>query len=502
MTWAGSYSGQVLGIVRQRGIHLSRSGKLKAVPPTPPAQLDRFDEANSARLGLICVQERIPDDYTRWDIEFMVDERPARLTCISPGEYGGVPHGLDGDFATILNVMYLEQGAPESGIVHTTAYQLLQRAGFPDSGQYYQSLQESLDRLKAATYTASESWRDHKRQRWTTVKFNIIERITAETQDGLGFGSGTTLKIQLARPVVESIREKYLKPLDMSFVLSLKRSLTRSLYRVLDAHRYQPGAEMQAAAEFRINLQQWARECKLRETVPARIKRNLESAHKELLERGYLSSVDYEGARGETVIIYRFGDLPTSTPAPEPVIEVVPDAPVTDALRRYGVAPTVARKLVSEYGEALVTQKLEKFEAMIKSGYQARKKSALLVDVIRDISGKYADPEGYQAEPKRAEASLQAASIAKRIEAEEAQLNRQLEKEFLGLDKSEQAARALNQVRMFIGREVSEKSLKALLKSMHEGEVEPYEIYRTVIRAASELRLGDFAHEIREAYGD
>ncbi|MFC6618756.1 replication initiator protein A [Deinococcus radiophilus] len=481
---------------------LARSQKQKSVTPTPPSQLDRFDEANSARLGLICVQERIPEDYTRWDIEFLVDDRPSRLTCISPGEYGGVPHGLDGDFATILNVMYLEQGAPESGIVHTTAYQMLQRAGFPDSGQYYQSLQESLDRLKAATYTASESWRDHKRQRWTTVKFNIIERITAETQDGLGFGSGTTLKIQLARPVVESIREKYLKPLDMSFVLSLKRSLTRSLYRVLDAHRYQPSMTAEAAAEFRINLQQWARECKLRETVPARIKRNLESAHKELVERGYLTSVEYEGSRADTVIIYTFGDLPATTPAPEPVIEVVPDAPVTDALRRYGVAPTVARNLVSEFGESLVTQRLEKFEAMLKSGYQARKKSALLVDIIRDQGGKYADPEGYQVEPQRSEANLQAATVAKRMEAEEAQLNHRLQEEFRLLDHSEQAARALTQVRMFVGREVSERTLKTLLSAMTSEQVEPYEVYRAVTRAASELRLADFAHELRYAYGD
>ncbi|WP_261664936.1 replication initiator protein A [Deinococcus sp. Marseille-Q6407] len=463
--------------------------------------MDRFDEANSARLGLICVQERIPEDYTRWDIEFTVDERPARLTCISPGEYGGVPHGLDGDFATILNVMYLEQGAPESGIVHTTAYQLLQKAGFPDSGQYYQSLQESLDRLKAATYTASESWRDHKRQRWTTVKFNIIERITAETQDGLGFGSGTTLKIQLARPVVESIREKYLKPLDMSFVLSLKRSLTRSLYRVLDAHRYQPGLENEAAAEFRINLQQWAQECKLRETVPARIKRNLESAHKELLERGYLLSVEYEGSRGDTVIVYNFGDFPTTTPAPEPVIEVIPDSPTTDMLRQYGIAPSVARKLIGEYGEKNIIQKIHKFEAMLKSGYQVRKKSALLVDLIRDSTGKYADFTDSPSVSKNTKTPTKSPTSIKEIKAEEEQINRQIEKDFLDLDNMEQSARAITQVRMFVGREVPEPALKRLFIAMQAGEVRPYEVYRAVTRAASELRLGDFAQEVRDLYG-
>ncbi|WP_235610493.1 replication initiator protein A [Deinococcus aerius] len=481
---------------------MSRVSKKRKVTPAAPADIDRFDEANSARLGLICVQERIPSDYTRWDVQFVIDDRNARLTCISPSEYGGVPHGLDGDFATILNVMYLEQGAPEDGSVHTTAYQMLQRAGFADSGQYYAALQESLDRLKGATYTASESWRDHKRQRWTTVKFNIIEQIIADTQGDTSFGSGTSLKIQLARPVVQSIRERYLKPLDMTFVLSLKRSLTRSLYRVLDAHRYDPHNPQEPAATFRIQLQQWARECKLRETVPARIKRNLESAHTELVERGYLRSVTYEGTRAETVIVYEFGDLPATPPAPEPVIEVIPDAPVIDALRRYGVAPSVARKLVKDKGEQHVTTRLEKFEAMIRDGYQARSRSALLVDVIRDEEGKYPEPESLAPppQPERPPARTRT-ELARREQEETERLTTAVEREFLALPPDEQAVRAVTQVRLFVGRELKEEHLRRLLIAMQAGEVVPYTMYREVTRAASELRLPEFAEEIRNIYG-
>lgn len=102
---------------------MPRPRKKVTVPPQRPAEITRFDEANSARLGLICVQERIPSDYTRWDHEWTVEDRTARLTCISPSEYGGVPHGLDGDFATTLNLMYLEQGSPDSGEVMTPRLQ-------------------------------------------------------------------------------------------------------------------------------------------------------------------------------------------------------------------------------------------------------------------------------------------------------------------------------------------------------------------------------------------
>lgn len=476
--------------------------KVRRKPTVAPqlfSEIDRFDEANSARLGLICVQERIPEDYTRWDIEYNIDGRDAKLTCISPSEYGGVPHGLDGDFATLLNVLYLEQGAPESGEVHTTAYQLLQKAGFPDSGQYYQSLQEALDRLKGATYTASESWRDNKRKRWTTVKFNIIEQIDSDTEGSTGFGVGTTLKIRLARPVVQSIRERYLKPLDMTFVMSLKRSLTRSLYRMLDAHRYDPAAPQEPADMLRLPLLQWARECKLLETVPARVKRNLEGAHTELLERGYLRSVSYEGSRATTVIVYEFGDLPTTTPAPEPMIEVVPDSPVTEELRRRGVVHPVARKLVAEYGENHVTVRLEIFAAMIAGGYKARNPTALLVDIIKDQEGKYAAPALSPA------LQVTRPRIKPRPEPSEEDgrtLSQQMDAAFRALPPSEQAARAVANVKRFVGKELREGHVRGLLRALQAGELDALELHNGVTRAASELRLPEFAEALRAAYDD
>lgn len=476
--------------------------KVRRKPTVAPqlfSEIDRFDEANSARLGLICVQERIPEDYTRWDIEYNIDGRDAKLTCISPSEYGGVPHGLDGDFATLLNVLYLEQGAPESGEVHTTAYQLLQKAGFPDSGQYYQSLQEALDRLKGATYTASESWRDNKRKRWTTVKFNIIEQIDSDTEGSTGFGVGTTLKIRLARPVVQSIRERYLKPLDMTFVMSLKRSLTRSLYRMLDAHRYDPAAPQEPADMLRLPLLQWARECKLLETVPARVKRNLEGAHTELLERGYLRSVTYEGSRAATVIVYEFGDLPTTTPAPEPMIEVVPDSPLTEELRRRGVAHPGARRLVAEYGENHVTVRLETFETMLAGGYKARNPTALLVDIIKDGEGKYAAPARSPALEMMSPHVKPGSGLR---EEEEITLAQQMDQNFRELPAAEQAARAVANVKRFVGKELREGHVRGLLRAVQAGEINALELHNSVTRAASELKLPEFAEALRAAYDD
>ncbi|GGS25502.1 hypothetical protein GCM10008961_16200 [Deinococcus knuensis] len=490
---------------------MPRSRKKVTVPPQRPGEITRFDEANSARLGLICVQERIPSDYTRWDHEWTVEDRTARLTCISPSEYGGVPHGLDGDFATTLNLMYLEQGSPDSGEVNTTAYQLLSKSGFPDSGQYYQALQDSLDRLKGATYAASESWRDKRYDRWTTVKFNIIEQIDADTAGGLAFGSGTLLRIRLARPVVQSLRAQYVKPLDMTFVQSLNRSLTRSLYRILDARRYDPVHLSDPVTVLRIPLQQWARECKLLETMPARIKRNLDGAHQELIERGYLRSVTYDGARLNTVIVYEFGDVQVNPPAPEPSLQVIADSPLVEALCREGVVLPVARKLVHQYGDLHVTTRLEAFQALLRSGYAPKKRSALLVDVIKDEAGKYTavlqELEGVAPEATVPEAAapaperpVRAKKAAVTPAAELDELTERMNSEFSALPREEQAARALTQVRMFVGRELREHHLRGLMAAMLSGDADPVEVQREVIRAASELRLPEFAQQLRETH--
>lgn len=476
---------------------MSQPRRKSSVTPSRPQDLKRFDEANSARLGLISVQERIPEDFTSWEVQLTIEGRDAYLTCVSPTEYGGVPHGLDGDFSTALNLMFIEQGAPDSGEVHTTAYQLLQRAGFADSGQYYQALNESLTRLMGAVYTAGESWRDHRQKRWTSVKFSIIDQIEADTEHSGQYEAGTLLKIRLARPVVQSIREQYLKPLDVEFVMSLRRPVTRSLYRMLDARRYDVTHPSEPVGNLKMSLLHWAQECKLIEEMPNKIKRNLEAAHTELIQRGYLRSVEYVGTRSNTMIHYEFGDLADQLHA---AAQAIPDAPVVQALRQRGVAPSVARKLVADLGEQHVTNRLEKFETMLRGGYQARNPSALLVDVIKDMEGKYADPQGFASSVTQQQANERRLALAVAVQREAEQASEHLQEEFSQLPLKEQAARAITTVKMLVGRELREGHLRALLSAMLSGEVAPLEIQQGVIQAAHTLTLPEFAEQLRQLY--
>ncbi|GGR10425.1 replication initiator protein A [Deinococcus ruber] len=420
--------------------------------PKPSGEIRQFDETNLARLGLISAQERIASSYTTWKTAYDVNGHDGELSCFSPAEVGGVPHGVDGDFVTALNTLYLEQGAPVDALVHTTAYQLIQRAGFEDNGASNERLAESLRRLRVAEYVIGRAWRRRGEEGngWASVAFSYISQIRQSTPEHRDLSRGTTLSIQLADPVAESIRNQYIHPLDLEFQVTLKRPLTRALYRLLNARRYSEQDQLNPIAQFTVLVSDWARDCKLTEVITARIKRNLEEAHQELIRRQYLADVIFEGRGSKATIIYVYGDVGTAQQS----VQVTPDSPLVQTLIEQQVARNVAVKLIKDYGEAHVYARLERFATLIASGYQPRQSGALLVDIIKDQEGKYGDGTGIVSVQKVATKPRQgtqqtASRNAPRHDSTDAEDARE-EAEFRALPLEEQAARTVSALKMIL----------------------------------------------------
>jgi len=364
--------------------------------------LGHFDEANVARLGLISVQERIPAEYASWEVHFLRDGQPASLTCDALPRFGGVPHGLDNDVATALIELYLEEGADEEGLIHTSANALLERAGWARNGHYYGVLRDALNRLSTASYTATNSWYDTRR-RWITAKFHYLDEVEFSSEElskeGMTLGRASMLRIRLSKTLVRSVRARYLKPFDTAFVRSLERPLTRALYRLLDAQRYPIEALHDASNRFEVGLREWAQACKIADLRPDKVRRTLESAHSELLERGYLSEVRYEGRGQKQRITYQFRAVQQSQETDPVPLDPSPAQPSTplqpmalDPLLEQGISRPVAQKLFLEFGEERVLARLKKGRQLL-GGFKPRNKSAFLVDVIRDDGQKYPDTE-------------------------------------------------------------------------------------------------------------
>ncbi len=436
------------------------------------------------RLGLISIQERVPDSFTSWTVDFHVEGRPARLSCDAIPKYGGVPHGLDGDISTALIDLYVEDGCPEDGTLHTTAYQILKRAGLHDSGRYYQNLRQTLFRLRTSTYTASEAWRDHRRGNWTTVTFNYLEALEFTSGDeDLGLSRSSTLKIRLASPITKSIRAQYTKPLDLEFLTSLDRPLTRALYRLLDARRYPPEDPREPLASFTVNLIDWAEACKIVDRRSNKIRSTLQGAHEELMERQYLSAVEYEGRGQKQELTYRFADLAGQEES------TLPDSPLIMELEEYRVSGAVARRLIEEYGEKHVQKRLSKFIRLLAGGFKARNRSALLVDIIRDSDDKYPEPDAPREKAKK-KSSTSPSSMPTLVEAtdEPQPLEAQVEA-------------ALKTLQFLLRERLSVSEYALLRMGMIVGQPDPQEVTRLASRAKVEGSLDAFTAGLLQHLG-
>nr|RIX96390.1 hypothetical protein D3W47_20410 [Deinococcus sp. RM] len=445
-------------------------------------QLQRLTEANVARLGLISIQERIPSDFTRWEVDFEIDGRLGQLSCFSPAEYGGVPHGLDGDVANALIDIFIETGSPESGVVTTTASQVLLRAGLHNNGHYHHVLTESLRRLKQATYTMSHAWRDHEHQRWTSGTFSYVlaYEITSGERDTVT--SGAVLSVTLARQIVQSIRARYVKPLDYGFLTSLERPLTRALYRLLDVKRYDPQDLSRSFASYTVNLLEWAAECKIVDRRTDKVRRTLEGAHQELQERGYLQDVLVEGRGRKQTLTYVFG-------APTP--NLILDPELVAELVTHRVARPVARKLVETYGETRVRARLARFTALLASGYRVRSPSALLVDIIRDDDEKYVDPTGAE----RAAGTVTPSSPPSATRDPELE-DRERDAAFQALSLEEQADQAMPTLQLLLKNRLDTMQYARIRSAMAEGRADASLIVKAVTKAVFEGRTAEALEQL------
>lgn len=144
--------------------------------------------------------------------------------------------------------------------------------GFDTSGYYYRALKESLLRLTTATYVLSEAWRADGR--WQSVSFRYIDKLEFTSGKEGSLDRSSVIRITLAKEIVRSLQNRYTKPIDIEFMASLKRPLSRALYRLLDAQRLSPERE-EPLAQLEVGLMEWAAACKIVHKRPDKVRRTL-----------------------------------------------------------------------------------------------------------------------------------------------------------------------------------------------------------------------------------
>lgn len=498
--------------------------------PQHPNLIKGREEGNMGPLALISLQERIPESYTSWKVVMHMGAVQGEVSCLSPAEVGGVPHGIDGDVALVLQMLYLEQGSPNDGWVETTPYQILTRAGLEVSGRYYSRLQVSLRRLNSANYTIKRIWLNRSRNQHESVSFAFlaqVEMVGAQAE----LNEASKLRVKLAEPLTKNVLRGYLRPLDFPFLVSLHRPTARGLYRLLNAVRLSVLEEDKPPVSvYRVGVQDWAITCKMLETEVARIRRNLKEAHEELIERGFLCAVEWHGRGEKATLEYHFADAEVLPPTaltikatvkadknglravldaspekqdphpPGSTVAAYPHDPaLLEQLRGRGVATSVGRSLLTRWGSEHIEARLKTFEALIQGGARFRSKAAVLVDLIRSEADKYSvtplfDPPALEASnPSGKNLRPDSENDSKRDPSPA-----QLEAQFRTLELHSQVERALSQARILLGRSLDSTTKNRLHEQLESGVLDPYTFIQNMNHAGFTHRVDAFITDLRK----
>lgn len=203
------------------------SRKATPAPPTADAVMpthlgderrNGHDELNVARLSLISAQSRVPAGYTGWTRTYQTGERTVTVTCTALTGHV-VPHGLDNDVMVAIINLYLEDGCPEDGTVRVSLHRLLLAAGLHASAHYYREVRQSLRRLQSTSYQITQGWWSQGRQRHLDATFNYLWKVTATRDEE--YDAGSVLEVRLPDEIALSIRDGYVKPLDLTLYREL-----------------------------------------------------------------------------------------------------------------------------------------------------------------------------------------------------------------------------------------------------------------------------------------
>lgn len=446
-------------------------------------QMDRRDERNVARLGIISIQSRVDPTITEWDAEYEIESRPFRVKCLAPR---GRPHGVDTDVILAIQTLYVREGCPGHGWVHTTAYELREMSGMPQNGINYHRLKDSLMRLATTSFFVSEGWYDHSgKKKWDTDTMRYIDRIKYREHDAQsdlpGLDEAASLSIKLGDQLAESIRAGYTQVLSTELLLQLEQPPARALCRLLESHRMQTDGSR--LMELTIKMEDWRQACGIASDRPEIVRRVLAPAHNELIAAKYLKEVVIEGRGLKQTFNYHF----QTSDAPDPALVEI----LVGVGFKQGAAIEVARIHGDRVEKAVAFAQQRK-----ASGYQIKNLPGFIVDFLKS-EDKYgpvleAGPVGVV---RAAERMRQAAQEAEQEAEMETELQSARIKSLSPQEQYQEAKAALN---LILKKHLNKEELKRLEKACLSGKILAGELKEQVTLAAGRLTLSGLLQDLKD----
>jgi len=272
-------------------------------------------------------------------------ELQQRLEVSAPGKYR-LPSRFDyAVYSAVLELLEIRGGMPEDGTLGFSLHELILIMGTQPSGRTYKEVRRSLRRIAATVLESDNAFWSKGQQRHISDTFNLWNvRFDSITDRN---GSGSRHEIEFGKLFRRSFEEHYLRGLDIEFFWQLDSPVAKRLYRLVDLKR-------EGAASWSTDL------FDLQKRIPlgpynyiSKIKEKLSAAHKELVERGFLASVGYDGKSNVTYAVAQgFRERRKGLELAGTKEEIIAIKLLTES----GLRGDVARDLVAKHGPAHCTR--------------------------------------------------------------------------------------------------------------------------------------------------
>lgn len=443
------------------------------------------DELNIAEFPIAALSNRIDSTQKTITYEDEITDQSTRLKVprkltITGSDLYGLPTSFDDEVILgLLNISRLQ--AFRDPEVTFTRHQIISVLGWSNQEYYYDRIKESINRWLGVTLYYQSAWRDKDDQEWKSGGFTLI--------DSVEWGKkGELSKIIWGNKVFSSFQQGNLKQLDLGLYRKLTTATARRIYRFLDKRMWNRSKlkfDLKKFAYNKIGLSQTAYK------DVAQLKRQLRTGIKELEEIEFLMPCpDSERFRKVSrgmwdVYFERFSKARQADLA----IEVDETPELESKLVGLGVGRTVAQRLLREFGDERIRERILWFEYL-----EAKKKTGgiksvpkYLVHSIKDAD--FEKPDDYRSPDEKAAEKAQKAARAKKKaqadkEARKAEKSRQeaSEREIEAAEAFYQTLSAVKQaeitesVRSGTALELSEKMLKMLVSHKVAGMLKSGEL--------------------------
>lgn len=380
-------------------------------PPSHASPLrEGRDHLNLAEWPISILQRQQPTDREGRKADTIVYQasrydagsrrRIPQTVTLTTNSRSGLPTPADENVLLALLFVAKRSGELAEQKVHFTPRQLFSVMGWSLNSRSYQRLRDVLRRLKALTIQFENAWWDNEGRQFEEefatgiiAAYHIVHQTAGRKRPHTDPGSWVLWNPEFHA----SLETGGLKRLDLERLFSLRLPTTQRMYRFLDKrfyHRSQLEFDLREFACGHIGLSQ--------SYVTPKLKSKLDPAIRELEGIGYICPAE-NGERYQRikpgVWRIRFAKADSSR-TPEQNLPQKKPSLLVEELTSRGVSEATAHRLVEEFAEALIGEKLEVFDWL-----QQHKERSLVKNpagwLVMSIRNDYAAPQGFRSKRER-----------------------------------------------------------------------------------------------------